>query len=256
MVRPDLVIWPETATPFFFQETGPLRQAVLAAALEAKVHLLFGSPAFRQDAGGVLEELNRAYLVSPDGWEVASYDKMQLVPFGEYVPYARVLFFVNRIVEAVGTVVAGVSHTVFRLPTARFAVLICYEDVFPALTRRFIAGGADFLVNITNDAWYGPTSAPHQHLAQATLRAVENRVPLVRAANTGISAVIDADGRIRWQGPLFAALFHVDEIAWPGLRTFYTRFGDVFAWTCALVSMIAFGYGALRRRRKPGGPAA
>jgi len=150
---------------------------------------------------------------------------------------------VSRIVEAIGTVVPGLTPTVFRLPTARFGVLICYEDVFPALTRRFVAGGADFLVNITNDAWYGPTSAPRQHLAQATLRAVENRVPLVRAANTGISAIVDPDGRIRWQGPLFETFAHVDEIAWPGVRTLYTRFGDVFAWASALASLAAFGYG-------------
>jgi apolipoprotein N-acyltransferase len=151
-------------------------------------------------------------------------------------------------VEAVGTVVPGLEPTVFELPAARFGVLICYEDVFPALTRRFVAGGADFLVNITNDAWYGPTSAPHQHLAQATVRAIENRVPLVRAANTGISAIVDVDGRIRWHGPLFETLYHVDEIAWPGVRTFYTRFGDVFAWACALASLAAIGYGFTRTR--------
>ena len=244
--RPTLVVWPETATPFFFQQPGTLRESVLDTASANGVWLLFGSPAFRQDDSGVLDELNRAYLVSPDGREVASYDKMQLVPFGEYVPYARVLFFVNRIVEAIGTVIPGVTPTVFDLPDARFGVLICYEDVFPALTRRFIAGGGNFLVNITNDAWYGPTSAPHQHLAQATFRAIENRVPLVRAANTGISAIVDPDGRIRWQGPLFEPLDHVDQVSWPGVRTFYTRFGDVFAWACLLVAVIA---AALRTRR-------
>ena len=243
-----LVVWPETATPFFFQQPGPLREGVLDSASSNRVYLLFGSPAFRHDRSGTLEELNRAYLVSPAGWEVASYDKIQLVPFGEYVPYTRVLFFVNRVVEAIGTIVPGLVPTVFQLPTARFGVLICYEDVFPALTRRFIGGGADFLVNITNDAWYGPTSAPHQHLAQATFRSIENRVPLVRAANTGISAVIDPDGRIRWRSPLFETTFHVDDIAWPGVRTFYTRFGDVFAWACVLASLLAIGYGAARRR--------
>jgi apolipoprotein N-acyltransferase len=246
--HPDLVVWPETATPFFFQEPGARRESILELATQAHVTLLFGSPAFRQNARGTLDELNRAYLVSPDGWERGSYDKIQLVPFGEYVPYARILFFVNRIVEAIGTVVPGDRTTVFSLPTARFGVLICYEDVFPALTRRFIDGGADFLVNVTNDAWYGPTSAPHQHLAQATLRAVENRVPLVRAANTGISAIVDPDGRIRWRSPLFETLQHVDEIAWPGVRTFYTRFGDVFAWACAAISALAIGWGFVRAR--------
>jgi apolipoprotein N-acyltransferase len=252
--RPDLVVWPETATPFFFQEPGPRREEVLELAEQTKSYLLFGSPAFRPGAAGGFDELNRAYLVSPDGFEVGSYDKMQLVPFGEYVPYERVLFFVGRVVEAIGRIVPGVATTVFRLPAARVGVLICYEDVFPALTRRFIAGGADVLVNVTNDAWYGPTSAPRQHLAQATLRAVENRVPLVRAANTGISAIVDPDGRIRWQGPLFETIVHVDEVAWPGVRTFYTRFGDVFAWTCALVSALAVGWGVLSRGRRSPAP--
>jgi len=247
--RADLVVWPETATPFFFQEPGLLRDAVLETAEKNGVYLLFGSPAFRQAPSGAIQELNRVYLVSPAGREMATYDKMQLVPFGEYVPYAHVLFFVRRIVEAVGDVVPGLVPTVFRLPAARFGVAICYEDVFPAVTRRFVAGGADFLVNVTNDAWYGPTSAPHQHLAQATFRAIEGRVPLVRVANTGISAVIDVDGRIRWRGPLFEPLVRVEQISWPGVRTFYTRFGDVFAWACALASLAAIGYGAARGRR-------
>ena len=245
--RPDLVVWPETATPFFFQEPGPLRQDILDLAREERAYLLFGSPAYQQTEHGALQELNRAYLVSPDGRELGTYDKIQLVPFGEYVPFQSVLFFVQRLVVAIGDVVPGVDPVVFPLPAGRFGVLICYEDIFPALTRRFVARGADFLVNVTNDAWFGRSSAPYQHLAQATLRAVENRVPLVRVANTGISAVIDSDGRIRWQGPLEEAIQHVDEISWPGVRTFYTRFGDVFAWGCALVTIVALAVGATRR---------
>jgi apolipoprotein N-acyltransferase len=243
-----MVVWPETAAPFFFQEPGPLRRSVLDLAEQQRVYLLFGSPAARRGDDGI-EEMNRAYLISPDGRELALYDKIQLVPFGEYVPYHRVLFFVDRVVHAVGNIVPGSAETIFRLPSASFGVLICYEDVFPALTRRFIAGGADFLVNVTNDAWYGPTAAPHQHLAQATFRAVENRVPLVRAANTGISAIIDPDGRIRWRSPLFEQAWHADDVAWRRVGTIYTRFGDVFAWACALASLIAFGYGAARSRR-------
>ena len=244
--RPELVVWPETATPFFFQEPGPLRDAVLEMAEQQRAYLLFGSPAARQTRAGELEELNRAYPVSPEGRELATYDKIQLVPFGEYVPFAQVLFFVDQIVQAIGRVAPGSVSTVFHLPAADFGALICYEGVFPALTRRFVAGGADFLVNITNDAWYGRTSAPYQHLAQVTFRAVENRVPLVRAANTGISAFIDPDGQIRWQGPLYETAWHVDEVRWPDVRTFYTRFGDVFAWACALTVLAAVGW-ALRR---------
>jgi apolipoprotein N-acyltransferase len=247
--HPDLVVWPETATPFFFQEPGPLRREVLELAREGRTYLVFGSPAAEAGPHGPAEA-NRAYLVSPAGEEVAFYDKMQLVPFGEYVPFQSVLFFVHRIVDAVGDVVAGRVPTVFRLPQGRFGVLICYESIFPALTRRFVTRGAELLVNISNDAWYGRTAAPHQLLAHVTLRAVENRVPIVRAANTGVSAIIDPDGRIRWQGPLFEPLWHADEIAWQPVQTFYTRFGDVFAWACALATLGAFGYGAWRWRRR------
>jgi apolipoprotein N-acyltransferase len=245
---PGLIVWPETATPFFFQEAGPWRDEMLRLARETRTPILFGSPAFRQTAPGHLEQLNRAYLVLSDGREAGVYDKIELVPFGEYVPFQSVLFFVQQIVTAVGNIGAGTVPTVFAMPGARFGVLICYEGIFPALTRRFVAAGAKFLVNITNDAWFGNTSAPYQHLAQDTFRAIENRVPIVRAANTGISAVIDPDGRIRWQGPLFEMLWHVDDIQWTDVRTFYTRFGDVFAWACALATAAAVVIGAARRR--------
>jgi apolipoprotein N-acyltransferase len=248
---PEVVVWPETATPFFFQEPGPLRESVLDLAAATRVHLLFGSPAYLQDRTGELLESNRAYLVSPDGRELATYDKMQLVPFGEYVPLGPLLFFVDKVVVAIGRMSPGLSPTVFDLPSGRFGTLICYEGIFPALTRRFVAGGADFLVNITNDAWYGRSAAPYQSLAQVTLRAVENRVPVVRAANTGLSAIIDPDGRIRWQSELFETAWHADDISWSGVRTFYSRHGDVFVWLCAGFTLAAFGVGAWRGRRRP-----
>ncbi len=247
--HPALIVWPETAAPFFFQEPGPRRDEVIALAREAGVPIVFGSPAFRRLPDGTLQQLNRAYLVDGAGLERGTYDKMQLVPFGEYVPFTSVLFFVSQVVTAVGQLGAGLVPTVFEIPGGRFGALICYEGIFPALTRRFVSGGADFLVNVTNDAWYGNTSAPYQHLAQAAFRTVENRVPMVRAANTGISAVIDADGRIRWQGPLFEMLAHVDEIHWPGVRTFYTRYGDVFVWLCVVATVAAIARGLASRRR-------
>jgi apolipoprotein N-acyltransferase len=241
-----LVIWPETAAPFFFQEPGERRTDVFALASTARTPLLIGSPAFRRTPSG-LEQRNRAYLIAPTGAELGHYDKMELVPFGEYVPFRRVLFFVDQLVNAIATLGAGDEATVFQIPEGRFGVLICYEGIFPALTRRFVDEGADFLVNITNDAWYGRTAAPYQHLVQASFRAIENRVPLVRAANTGISAVIDADGRIRWQGPLFEMVSHVDEIRWTGERTFYTRFGDVFVWLCVVVTVLGVASTLLRK---------
>jgi apolipoprotein N-acyltransferase len=135
---------------------------------------------------------------------------------------------------------------VFTLPQGRFGVLICYEGIFPRLSRQLVARGADFLVNITNDAWFGKTSAPHQHLAMVTLRAVENRVPVVRAANTGISAVVDVDGRVRWQTGLFETVARADTVEWTHIRTLYTRHGDVFVALCGLASALLIGYGILR----------
>jgi apolipoprotein N-acyltransferase len=242
-----LVVWPETAAPFFLQEPGQRRDDVLQLARSSGVPLLIGTPAFRRASSNALEQRNRAYLIHPNGEVGAHYDKIELVPFGEYVPFRRVLFFVDQVVTAVAILGAGEETTVFEVPGARFGVLICYEGVFPALTRRFVDGGADFLVNITNDAWYGRTAAPYQHLVQASFRAIENRVPLVRAANTGISAVIDADGRIRWQGPLFEMLWHDEEIHWTGERTFYTRFGDVFVWLCVIVTALGVAAALLRK---------
>jgi apolipoprotein N-acyltransferase len=241
----QLVVWPETAVPFFFQDPGPEREAVLALARETGVAIVFGSPAATLDGR---RQFNRAYLVSPAGEEVDHYDKMELVPFGEYVPFARVLFFVQQMVEAVGALAPGTRPTVFDAPGGRFGVLVCYEGIFPWISRRFVGDGADFLVNVTNDAWYGPTSAPYQHLAQATLRAVENRRPLVRAANTGISAIVRDDGRLAWAGPLDEMVEHTGTIAWRRVETFYTRRGDVFVWCCIAGVLAALALGARRAR--------
>jgi apolipoprotein N-acyltransferase len=191
--------------------------------------------------------VNRAYLVGPDGMERDWYDKIVLVPFGEYVPYASVLFFVDQMVESIGGMAPGQRATVFDGPSGSFGALICYEGIFPALSRRLVAGGADYLVNVTNDAWYGRTSAPRQHLVQATFRTIENRVPMVRAANTGISAVIGADGRLAWTGPQDQLVWHVAEVSYGDTRTFYTRFGDVFVWLCVLVTLAAIARGLWRR---------
>jgi apolipoprotein N-acyltransferase len=242
-----LVVWPETAVPFFFQDPGRRRDELLALARRLDVYLAFGSPAATFDVSGRVEnQRNRAYLVGPREGEMDHYDKMELVPFGEYVPFARVLFFVQQMVEAVGALAPGTQATVFEGPGGRFGALICYEGVFPWVSRAFVHDGADFLVNVTNDAWYGPTSAPYQHLAQGTLRAIENRRPLVRAANTGISAVIGDDGRIQWAGPLDVMLEHTAEIAWRDTRTFYTRFGDVFVWACVAPTLAALWIGSRR----------
>jgi apolipoprotein N-acyltransferase len=227
----DLILWLETAMPFFFQSEDTYHRQLLSLAREIKTPILFGSPAFSQH-GTEVTLLNRAYLISPSAEVIGYYDKMHLVPFGEYIPFPRVLFFLNKLVEGIGDFAPGTVPTVFSLPQGKFGVLICYEGIFPDLTRRFVRRGAEFLVNITNDAWFGRTSAPAQHLIMEAMRAVENRVPLLRAANTGFSAVVDVDGYIRAQTHLYEPAVLVEEIAWPQVSTFYTAHGDLFARLC------------------------
>lgn len=232
-----LIVWPETAAPFFFQLDGPFAQRVRALARETGTWLLFGSPAFAPGPDTEPRLRNRAYLLTPDGEIAAFYDKVHLVPFGEYVPLPSLLFFLAPAVEGFGGFVPGAGVVNLPFGPHRAGPLICYEAIFPALARRFVAAGADVLVSLTNDAWYGDTSAPDQHLAMAALRAVENRVPVIRAANTGFSAFVHPDGRILERTELFTPAVRVTNLAWPPVETWYTRHGDVFALGCSLGSV-------------------
>jgi apolipoprotein N-acyltransferase len=246
----DLIIWPETAVPFFFQSDVTYQGRLLRLTSETKAPLLFGSPAFRLTGKDDVTLFNRAYLVSSAAEVLGSYDKIKLAPFGEYIPFHdSFLFFLDKLVEGIGDFAAGTEPTVFSLPGEKFGVLICYEGIFPDLARQFVVRGANFLVNITNDAWFGRTSAPYQHLVMEALRAVENRVPLVRAANTGFSAVVDIDGRVRSQTALYETAFLVEEIAWPQVTSFYTTYGDLFASLCALAVVGMLGYGYYKQSR-------
>jgi apolipoprotein N-acyltransferase len=229
--RPDLIIWPETATPFFFQNPSHLQSRILELSQQMDAPILFGAPAFEPD-GPRLKYFNSAFLISPEKKILGRYDKIHLVPFGEYAPLAGILGFTRDIIGAIGDFTAGKEVHNLALPWGRFGVLICYEAIFPGLTRRFVEQGAQFLVNITNDAWFGRTAAPYQHLSMVTLRAVENRVPIARAANTGISAVIDTGGRVLLSTDLFTREVISGNISLNHSRTFYTQFGDLFVYLC------------------------
>jgi apolipoprotein N-acyltransferase len=240
----DLIVWPETAVPFFFQSDVPYQERLLHLVREIKTPVLFGSVGWRAKGLETVTLFNRAYLVSATAEVLGFYDKIQLVPFGEYVPFHdNVLFFLDKLVEGIGDFAAGKTPTVFSLPWGKFGVLICYEGIFPDLARRFVSQGADLLINITNDAWFGRSSAPYLHLVMEAMRAVENRVPVVRAANTGFSAVVDWDGQVRAQTALYETAFLVEELAWPQVTSFYTTYGDVFARVCALSALVMLGYG-------------
>lgn len=248
--HPDLVIWPETAVPFYFGGVASTDQAMTAdlAAFVKKTGtpLLFGSPTYEVRPNRQLIGRNSAFLLSADGQIEATYHKIHLVPFGEYVPLKNVLFFVEKMVQAIGDFQAGDAYTVMTVPLqgngahadARLSTVICYEIIFPDLVRRFVANGANVITTVTNDAWFGRTAAPYQHFSMAVFRAIENRVPVARAANTGISGFIDAQGHILATSGIFTEA-HITRTIVPGHeKTFYTRYGDVFSYACALMSLL------------------
>ena len=248
--HPDLVIWPETATPFYFNG-GSAGERTLTADLVAFVKqnhtpLLFGSPTYEVKSNRHIIGRNSAFLLSGDGRLEATYHKMHLVPFGEYVPLKKVLFFVEKMVQAIGDFQGGDEYTVMTVPygepnnrkETKLSTVICYEIIFPDLVRRFVKDGASVLTTITNDAWFGRTAAPYQHFSMAVFRAVENHVPVARAANTGISGFIDAQGRVLETSAIFTEAELTRTLA-PGTgKTFYTLYGDVFSYACVLFTMI------------------
>ncbi len=252
----QLIVWPEAAVPFLLRYDAALGQRVVQIVQETHVANVIGSPDLEEDR--LL--YNAAFLVAPDGRLLGRYDKRHLVPFGEYVPLQSLLFFVHKLAYGIGDFGRGRTATVSSLDGLRFSVMICYEAIFPAEVREFVERGAQLLVNITNDAWFGRSGAPYQHLAMAAMRAVENGTYLVRAANTGVTAVVAPTGEILAQTPIFTEAVLVGTIR-PRLGTTpYTRYGDVLGWAC-LVWMV--GYAAVVWRagypaadwvgRRPGG---
>ena len=172
---------------------------------------------------------NSAVLLDNAGKVVYTYDKIHMVPFGEYVPLHNVLFFIDKLVVGIGDYVSGERLIRAETPFGNFATLICYEVIFPGLARKFYADGGDFIVNITNDAWFGQTTGPYQHFSMAVFRAVENRKPLLRSANTGISGYIDSNGRILSKTALFEKTVLLSDVRTDSTRSFYSKYGRSFS---------------------------
>src|SRR5574337_1158772 len=242
-----LIVWPETAIPFFF-EPDAVRDGVGGILKESGSFVLTGSPSDNYNQAGRLNYFNSAYLLSPAGEAVGRYDKMHLVPFSEYVPLKKFLPFIHKLTEGVGDFVEGPGAIPIKFEGGGIGTLICYESIFPEIARLSVMNGATVLANITNDAWFGYTSAPYQHFEMAILRAVENRVYLLRAANTGISAVIDPVGRVRKKTALFERTAIIDDIRLKDNGvTFYTLRGDIFAYGCVILAGIFAATGLKRR---------
>lgn len=243
----ELVVWPETAMPFFLQEGGEKMTRILRLARETGADILLGSPSYRETGDGIRYG-NSAFLVSPEGEITGKYDKVHLVPFGEYVPLEGLFSFMEKLVAGVGDFVPGEGWVPVEASGKPLGVLICYEGIFPGISRAYRTAGARLLVNITNDGWYGTSSAPYQHLASALFRAVENRVFLVRAANTGISAIISPTGEVVAKTGLFERTGLRGDVGLVDMGSPYSRYGDIFVYFCFVFSAIIFIY-SLRRKR-------
>ena len=248
--HPDLVVWPEAPAPFF--ENDPRFQKAMASIVQAeKAPLIVSGIGSNPDPAGneILDHVS-AMVFAADGQEIGRYDKIHLVPFGEFVPFPKLLFFAHKLTGAVSRFTPGTERTTFRLNGHRYGVFICYEAVFADEVRHFAQLGGEVLVNISDDGWYGDTSAPWQHLNMARMRAIENRRWLLRDTNNGVTAVIDPYGRVRQSIPRH----QVDALpAQYGFRddiTFYTAHGDLFAWLCVLLSIVVLAWSGKSESRR------
>jgi apolipoprotein N-acyltransferase len=237
----SIIVWPETAVPFYLSEGSERGLKVMALAREMGSYILTGSPSYNYNGEtGETGYYNSAYIISPDGAIAGRYDKFHLVPYGEYVPLKRFFPFIKKLTAGVGDFREGPGPYPIGFGEGNIGVIICFEAIFPEIARETVANGAGLLVNLTNDAWFGRTSAPYQHLGMTALRAVENRSYLIRAANTGISAVVDPTGRVLKTIALFERDVLVEDVRLrQGALTFYSRYGDVFAYACMAVSLYA-----------------
>ena len=247
--KPQLIVWPETSLPFFFQDSQEFSPKIFSLADKSGATLVFGSPAYKR-VRGAIKYYNRAYMITPEVQQVQYYDKTHLVPFGEYVPLKKYIPFISNLVQAAGDFATGEKLVPLKTGDLSLGILICFEAVFPELVRTLVKEGANVLVNITNDAWFGMSSAPYQHLSMAVFRAVENQRPMIRAANTGFSAFIGPQGAILSESNLFSEEVLERSLSLPGPSlTFYSRFGDLFAIALLVISLARI-FSCLRARWK------
>ncbi len=245
---PGLIVWPESPAPFevlaerYPGKPEPNFQHWLATiAQDTNSFIVVGSTAeaASPSPAGHSAIFNSALVVDPSGRAIGRYDKIHLVPFGEYVPMQRWLFFASKLTREVGDFARGTERKAIDLDGLKAGVFICYESIFPDEVRQFTANGAQVLINISDDAWYGETGAPFQHLQMARMRAIENHRWILLATNNGVTASIDPYGRIvKSAGRNVRTALTVPFAAQTEV-TFYSRWGDIFAWLCVVICLIA-----------------
>ena len=221
-----LIIWPEAPAPLYYYRDSAFRDLTAKLARDTQAWLLFGTVA-NTDRGA---PLNSAVLLTPKGELVDRYDKINLVPFGEFVPEA--FSFVNRVTQEAGDFAAGTRLIDLAMGTHKIGTFICYESAFPQAVRQFVKGGADVLVNISNDGYFGHSGARDQHLSIVRMRAAENRRWILRATNNGITASIDPAGRVIQDLPGYMEGAGAFRYSFESGKTAYTEYGDWFAWGC------------------------
>jgi len=264
---PSMVVWPETSYPYLIENEDSAPPEMAEVIKKWETPLLAGVVLNRAD-----EYFNSAVLYDADAKVSGIYSKTHLVPFGEYIPFAKTFSFLrNYIDKPIGNFARGEEYDLFSIRSVtlgsskeaktrrtdfyKFGVLICFEDIFPYITRKFVKGGANFMVNITNDAWFKKTSAARQHLMASVFRSVENRVPIIRAANTGISCFIDSTGKIlkvadKNGKEIFVRTFITDEVDIYAGKSYYTLHGDVFVILCGVFLILLFILGKMMKKAK------
>ncbi|MBP1684914.1 MAG: lnt [Deltaproteobacteria bacterium] len=237
----DVLVWPETVSQRWVEDGTTRLEGKDNPFDDLRTHLIFGGLAFRAHGRSQQrpEEFNSAFLVGPGGVVLDRYDKHILMPFGEFIPLASYFPAIASLSPETGSFTAGTGVEVFEVPgKVRIGPLICYEDLLASMSRQATAAGAEVLLNILNDAWYGNTAAPHQHQALALWRAIENRRYLLRGSNTGVTSIIDPAGRVVAEGQLFSTEVISGTVHRLHVTTFYTRYGDVFAWVVTGMAMV------------------
>jgi apolipoprotein N-acyltransferase len=245
IVAPPLIIWAENPAPFYFTRDQVFRNVVERMARQGRAYVVVNTVV--PLGSGFSEITNSAVVVDPEGHEILQYDKMHLVPFGEYVPAWAFPGKIGKITAEVGNFVPGTSYRVAQTSEGTIGIFICYEDIFPQLVRRITLAGAQVLVNISNDTWYGDSAAAFQHLEMARFRAIENHRYLLRATNDGITALIDPYGRVEKQIPRHRTMVLPANFSYCRDQTFYTKRGDVFAWLCTALAAVMVLFGVRQR---------
>ncbi|HEV2112535.1 MAG TPA: apolipoprotein N-acyltransferase [Terriglobales bacterium] len=236
---PRLILWPESPAPLFDNDQH-LRESVTALARDQKAYVIVDLVGVLPLKPGASEAnlTNRAVLVTPNGEWASHYDKIHLVPFGEYIPFHELFSFASKLTREVGNYQPGQARTLFEIDAHKAGTFVCYESIFPDEVRRFAAEGADLFINLSDDGWYGDIGAPGQHLNMARMRAIENGRWLLRATNTGITASIDPMGRVVAQAPRNQRTTLLAPYSYVTNETVYTRYGAWFAWCCAIISTL------------------